>query len=178
MKKKGFVLCGVIFCTVLLSLAACSAEDTGVDSEQDTEQTASKTNELYDKYLSVQEVTVYETTFAVVEKNPDGTFGEISGGDILYQTNEKEDIARIISMFDGWDMEANKVDEEYILDQGCTILIRFGDNLTLGYGTHLVGEEGIEPNEIDYGKYYGTVEGVPYYLPDEFGAFVDELEES
>lgn len=136
----------------ILSLSACGEEG-------DTE------NALFDSMGAISQVTVYggknEGSYVT---NADGKIGEIVGYDVLYQTDSQEDVDQIIAMFAGWDMDARKVADDDILDLACDIYIRFDDVLTLS-----CCEDGKAVN------YYGTVEGVPYYLPAEFGEFVDSV---
>ncbi len=78
---------------------------------------------------------------------------------VIAEYTSPEDIDRILAAFSGWDMESARVPADQRLDLMCTKLVHFDDKLTIGLGT-----------STEHG-YYGTIEGVAYYLPQAFADF-------
>lgn len=75
-------------------------------------------------------------------------------------------IDNLLSLFVGWDMKKNKVPRDEILDIKQKYFISFdNDYFTLSYA-----------QEVD-GKYYGAINGVPYYMPEAFGRFLEECDD-
>ena len=75
----------------------------------------------------------------------------------FFSTNDKKEIAKVIEMFNGWDMDP---DPDLAIDGPPDYEIRFGDKVIIGYFRDLGGKTAV----IGNGQYYE--------LPD---AFVDYL---
>ena len=81
----------------------------------------------------------------------------------LFSTAINKCVQNLITFFAGWDMEANKVPEDEILDIKQKYYFSFNDtDYTISYGQKVNG------------KYYGAINDVPYYLPEEFAVFLEE----
>lgn len=161
----------------MLIVAVCALLSVSIFGCQSTENTTPTTtpatitvaggNDFIADFSQIQNITVYVHPEVPPEggveitKREDGTIDTLKGFDTLAVVVDRNEIVRILRMFDGWDM--TPVPENEILDSLCEVYIRLGDEVTLGF---------VEKTEAGY---YGTVEGVPYYLPDAFGAYMEEL---
>lgn len=161
----------VMSCVILtISLFGCtSLNDTGAATEPTTNNFTSPTsqrNTFIPNFNQIQHITVFvmpedPSAEVMITKNEDGTIAELKGFDTLTVVSVRAEIDQVLHMFDGWNM--TKVPENEILDSVCQVYIRLGDEVTLGF---------VEKTNAGY---YGTVEGVPCYLPEAFGAYIEEL---
>ena len=114
--------------------------------------------EDFSSLLETEQITVYMPSKVRMK---DGKVAEIVG-DILFQTEEQDVISEIITMFKDWDMEANKVPSEEILNLDCNIYICFEGAMTLA----------ISDSSREDINWYGRIEEKPYYLPGDFVKFI------
>lgn len=163
MAKK--ILSAVFVCTVLALCTGCSKEtDTTSKPHKETVTLKSYPTET-DKPNPTEPPTLYvvnplfeneEITKIIIMK-------ESGGGYIRVEITSSEKIKNIISMFNNWDMQANKVPEENIKDLGLDIEIVFNDNLVIRTSSS---------NSQPQINYYGSVGDVCYYLPRRFWEYV------
>ena len=135
-----YIIC---FITAIVLLTGCRA-------------TQQETVEDFSSLLETEQITVYMPSEIRME---DGKVAEIVG-DILFQTEDQDVINEIITIFKDWDMEANKVSSEEILNLDCNIYICFEGAMTLA-----IGSKGTT-------NCYGQIEEKPYYLPEDFVKFI------
>ncbi len=112
--------------------------------------------ENFSSLLETEQITVYMPSEIRME---DGKVAEIVG-DILFQTEDQDVISEIITIFKDWDMEANQVPSEEILNLHCDIYICFEGAMTLAISSR---------GTINC---YGKIEEKPYYLPEDFVKFI------
>ncbi len=75
----------------------------------------------------------------------------------FFSTNDKKEIARVIEMFNGWEMKA---DPDLAVDGLPDYEIRFGDKVSIGYFKGLGGKTAIIGEE----KYYELPDAFVEYL--------------
>lgn len=146
-----------------------SIEENNSLDEKNNSSTENETplanNPLFEGNTTIEKITVYYLgKNAHIEKGENGKIGKLIDFDILYETETQNDVNRILAMFNGWNPGENIVPSNEILDLYYDIYICFGDELTMAYGGY--GKEN---------NYYGSIEYIPYYLPEKFGEFIDGL---
>lgn len=133
----------IYFITAIVLLTGCRA-------------TQQEPVENFSSLLETEQITVYMPSEIRME---DGKVAEIVG-DILFQTEDQDVISEIITIFKDWDMEANQVPSEEILNLHCDIYICFEGAMTLAISSR---------GTINC---YGKIEEKPYYLPEDFVKFI------
>ena len=122
--------------------------------------------EAFREYLSnTTEICVYRCS-------PEGiqTFSYQIGGKVhtmsyaeeVYCANDATAVAEVVQLFANWDIVANQVPHNELLDLLCETYICFDSGLTVQCG---------EFTE----NCYGYIDGHAYYLPAAFGTFVNGL---
>ena len=157
MTKK---ILSVIFISVVFSVFTGCAKETETVSRPTKE-----TEEETERPRPTEPPTLYavnpmfdneEITKITISK-------KLGDGDITVEITSSEKIKNIVSMFNNWDMETNKVPEKYINDLGLDIEIIFNDNLVIRTSSST------SQPELNY---YGSVGDVRYYLPRSFWEYV------
>ncbi len=93
----------------------------------------------------------------------------ITSGECCYRTQDEEEIKRIVSMFDTWNVKANKVGENEIWDLLCPVFMTFDDKVVIGYPEYAEDSEVIV-NSL--GNHYGYIEDRIFYLPAGVGEYI------
>ncbi len=158
----------IALCVLLsVSLFGCQSTENAAPTTTPAATTVPGGNDFIADFSQIQSITVYVVPEVMPEggveitKREDGTIETLKGFDTLAVVTDPDEIIRILRMFDGWDM--TRIPENELLDSLCEVYIRLGDEVMLGF---------VEKTDAGY---YGTVEEVPYYLPDAFGAYMEEL---
>lgn len=172
MYKMGrMAACGMV-CAVLFLLAACADGNADISTEnqagsvktaESTETTKTvEENECFEEFSPIEHIAV-----GILEEGGTVSSGyeEIEGISILYEASTEQEIERILAMFDGWNMEENKVGEDDILDLSGGVYIGFND----------IWYFQVTSEQEEDGRYYGFIRGIAYDFPQEFGDFLVEL---
>lgn len=126
-------------------------------------------NQLRDKIEEngeVTQITIYYGTDDSAEESYIED-GYVVGHNILFQTETQADVERIFAMLEGWKFEENKITGDENLLLYCGVHVCFHENKILMSYPH-------DGTKVD-GRYYGYLDGQPYYLPDELGEYIEGL---
>lgn len=153
--RKNFLSAILIFVALALITGCTKGTSTSYNRDKETETVKPQPTEPPTLY-AINPLFENEKITKIIILN------EFDEGDITVEITSEQKIKEIISMFNNWDMEANKVPENRILDSELYIGIIFNDNLIM----HISPSCGQEDN------YYGNVGHTYYYLPQEFWEYV------
>ncbi|MCM1308320.1 MAG: hypothetical protein NC223_06950 [Butyrivibrio sp.] len=151
---RKIFLSALLVCAVLVFITGCTKSMSTGDNPNKETETA--------KQLSAEPQTLYKTNplFENEKISCIKIYNEIEKTTVEI-TSEKE-IQDIVAMFNNWNMEANKVPENHILDADLYVEIAFNDVLMLRISSSIGAEE----------NYYGSIGDTYYYLPQEFWGYV------
>lgn len=151
---RKIFLSAVLVCAALVFISGCTkGTSTSYNPNKETETANPQSTEPSTLYA-------INPLFENEEISSIRIYDEIEKTTVDVISQEK--IKEIISMFNNWNMEANKVPENHVLDAYLYIEIAFNDILTLRTSLSTGAED----------NYYGRIGDSYYYLPREFWEYV------